>query len=349
MKNNEMVRSILGLLQAKELSRAGAKTLLSMLEETASAYANDRIAIVGLAARMPPGVNADEFWKCLRKGEDLVRPVPQGRAADVDHYYGNTPDEEFGGKRTWDLAYLDRIDLFDAAHFGIGAAEAELMDPAHRMFLEVSAEALQDAGLDGDAIRGTKTAVFSGNPGFHYAEAVAEPSSIAVTGNLPDFMAARVAYLYDLHGPVLSVQAACASSLVAVHEGIRALRERSCDLAIVGGATVFSFPGNIRTNPMTAAGIVSPTERCRPFSEGGDGIGRGEGVVVFVLARIKDAEERRLPVRAVLLGSAVNNDGKSAALTAPNPAAHTALLLEAWSNAGVRPEDIGYIEAHGTG
>ncbi|HEY8209404.1 MAG TPA: beta-ketoacyl synthase N-terminal-like domain-containing protein, partial [Myxococcaceae bacterium] len=358
MSSSALMRRVLTLLKEGAISRSAAVSLLEAAREAGPepAPSNGRgagapIAIIGLAARMPLADTADDFWKLLWNGVDCIRDLPSARVPDAEAHYAGLDEGEFlPGGRFWKLGYLEAIDRFDAAYFGIGRAEAALMDPAHRLFLEVSVEAFEDAGYHGRALQGSRTAVITGNPGYHYAEAVLdEPSATAVTGNVPEFLASRVAYLHDLTGPALGVQSTCASSLVAVHQACQWLRAGACDLALAGGATVFSFPGNVRSNPITASGITSEGQRCRPFARGADGIGRGEGIIAFVLKPLARALADGDAVRAVIRGGAINNDGRCAGLTAPNPRAHTALLLEAWRDAGVDPRALRYIEAHGTG
>lgn len=355
MSKEAIARRVLTLLKQNAISKDAAYQLLKECGPVEQPPALDvrhgsSVAVIGLAARMPRADNADQFWRHLYEGVDLVRPLPVGRRADVHAHYEGAPDDLFlPGKRYWDAGYLEEVDKFDAAYFGIGPAEAATMDPSHRLFLQTAVEAMEDAGYAA-SLRHSRTGVFTGNPGFNYAETVLEePSATVVTGNLPDFMASRLAFLYDFCGPVFGVQSTCASSLVAVHLACRSLRSGECDYAIAGGATIFSFPANVRTNPATASGIISPDERCRPFDQGGNGMGRGEGVVAFLLKPLALALADGDFIHAVIKGSSVNNDGRCAGLTAPNPRAHAAVLQAAWRDAGIDPRGLQYLEAHGTG
>lgn len=356
--NEQFIKHILSLVQDRSLPRAVAQNLLrqysalhpAAAQETQASATDNRIAVIGMAARMPMADSAEQFWEVLASGKDCVRPLPAPRRPDVDAHYAGYPEDAFlHGKRYWDCAYLEQIDLFAAEHFGIPAAEARGMDPAHRLFLEVALEAFEDAGYAGERIRHSNTGVYVSNSMGHYEEALEELDPLNVPGNVPAFLGSRVSYVYDLKGPSFGTLATCSSSLVAVHLACAGLRSGDCDMALVGGAILFAFPGNLRNVHMTAAGIVSPDERCRPFAQGANGMGRGEGVVALLLKPYAKAVADGDSIHAVILGSAINNDGRSAGLTAPNPLAHAELLKAAWANAGVEPKTISYIEAHGTG
>lgn len=338
------VRTVFELLRESKISRDTAARLLHALE------APFPVAVIGLSARMPGVHTLDEFWAGLCDGRDFVGSLPRPREQDVDaHYRHHSPDEFIGPKRYFDAAYLTSIDEFDAGFFGISRAEAEAMDPAHRLFLETSYHALEDAALSARSLDGTRTGVFVGNSGSNYREGFAEITPLAVPGNLPPFLGARLSYHFNLKGPAFSVQSTCSSSMVALHQACQSLRVGDCDLAIVGGATVFSYPGNVKGVFMTAAGIVAEAERSRPFDDNAGGMGRGEGVIALLLMPLQRAIRDRHPVHCVILGSAINNDGHSAALTAPDQNAQADVLERAWKAAGIEPSTLSYIEAHGTG
>jgi len=337
-----LLRQVLGLLRENAITQDAAVRLLKGIE-TASP-----IAIVGVSAVMPRSLDLGDFWQKLCGGEDFVGDLPGCRRRDADDFYANTTTF-ISNKRYWDAAYVNSVDGFDAEFFGLSTAEAETMDPAHRIFLQCVYHGLEDAGIPSQSLRGSRTGVYVANSGSNYLEGLGALSPLAIPGNLPPFLAARISFLLDLHGPAFSLQSTCSSSLLAVHQACQAIRADDCDLAIVGGATLFVYPGNVEGVFMTAAGIVAPGERSRPFDDGADGMGRGEGVIAMVLKPLETALRDGDSVRAVILGSAANNDGRSATLTAPNPIAQTDVLDRAWTAAGINPESLSYIEAHGTG
>ena len=355
--NEQFIKHILSLVQDRSLPRAVAQNLLrqysalhpAAAQEARTPATDPRIAVIGMAARMPMADSAEQFWEVLASGKDCVRPLPAPRRPDVEAHYAGYPEGAFlHGKRYWDCAYLEQIDSSPPST----SASQRLrpgMDPAHRLFLEVALESFEDAGYAGERIRHSNTGVYVSNSMGHYEEALEELDPLNVPGNVPAFLGSRVSYVYDLKGPSFGTLATCSSSLVAVHLACAGLRSGDCDMALVGGAILFAFPGNLRNVHMTAAGIVSPDERCLPFAQGANGMGRGEGVVALLLKPYAKAVADGDSIHAVILGSAINNDGRSAGLTAPNPLAHAELLKAAWANAGVDPKTISYIEAHGTG
>ena len=210
------------------------------------------------------------------------------------------------------------------------------MDPQHRRFLEVAYHCLEDAGWAG-RIRGTDTGVYVAVADGDYAQADPAVAASAVPGRVASFAASRLSFLYDLKGPAYTVSSTCSSSLVALHEACLGLRAGDCRMALVGGVNILSFPITADSRLADASGIMSPTSRCRPFADGGDGIGRGEGVIAVLLKPLAEAIADGDRVRAVIRSTAVNNDGTSAALTAPNPQAHSQLLERAWARAGIWP------------
>lgn len=353
--NNRLVSIIFDLLKKKQISRDVARTLLESaqhLSEASPAEKQDqRIAIIGIASELPGAKTFDAFWNVLSGAEDRVTELPARRRALCEDFV-RVHGEALGINQEypfWDAAWIDDIDKFDAAFFDIVPAEARVIDPQQRRFLQVAYQCFEDAGYAGQRIRGSKTGVYVSAAMVNYADALTEITPLSVPGNIPSFVASRVAYTYDLHGPSYVCSSTCASSLIALHEACLGLRNNDCELALVGGVNIFPFPINAQKIFMNASGIMSDEQRCRPFDQQASGIGRGEGVVALLLKPLKKALEDRDNIHAVLLNSAVNNDGTSAGITAPNPAAHTELLVEAWKRADISPESLSYIEAHGTG
>ncbi|TCJ93547.1 type I polyketide synthase [Nocardia alba] len=306
------------------------------------------IAVVGLDCRFPHAPDPARLWQLLIEGRDAISEVPSSRwNADDFHDPAGAP----GTINTRSGGFIDDADAFDAEFFGITAHEAESMDPQQRMLLQATWRAFEDATLDPRAQAGSRTGVYIGVMANEWAN-LQMSDYAAITpqhgsGNGYFMTANRLSYQFDLAGPSIAVDTACSSSLVAVHLACAALSAGDCDQAVAGGVNLVLTPavGVFYTQ----AGLSAPDARCKPFSGNADGIVRGEGVAVLVLRRFADAEAEGLPIYAVIKGSAVNSDGRSNGITAPNRWAQQQVIDEAYRRAGVRPDDIDFIEAHGTG
>ena len=311
------------------------------------------IAVVGIGLRFPGGADSSEaFWKLLHDGVDAIREVPATRW-DIERWYDPEPGQP-GKMRTRWGGFLDDVDRFDAAFFGISPREAEEMDPQQRLLLEVAWDALEHAGHPADRLAGSAIGVFLGlmnnNDYVARKRLLDDPTRIRAahaTGMAASIAAGRLAYLLGSTGPALVVDTACSSSLVAVHLAMRSLRLGECSVALAGGANVIVSPE--LSVAYSQAGMLSPTGRCRTFSAAADGYVRSEGCGIVVLERLSDAIASGHRVLALLAGAAVNHDGRSSGLTAPNGTAQRAVVRAALADAGVTPEDIDYVEAHGTG
>ncbi|MFF1615693.1 beta-ketoacyl synthase N-terminal-like domain-containing protein [Amycolatopsis sp. NPDC058278] len=294
----------------------------------------DPVAVVGLGCRFPGADGPGEFWDLLRGGGDAVRTAPPGRwSAEAAPVLGG---------------FLDDVAGFDAEHFGITPREAATMDPQQRMLLEVTWAALEHAGIAPASLRGSRTGVFTGIATHDYGHLTmtgGEPDLWTATGAAGSIAANRLSYVYDLRGPSMAVDTACSSSLAAVHHAVRALRDGEADLALAAGVNLMLLPGP--TAAFAAAGLLAGDGRCKTFSAAADGIARAEGCGVVVLKRLADAEYDGDRVLAVIRASAVNSDGRSNGLAAPNPLAQQAMLREAYRE--VDPSTVDYVEAHGTG
>ncbi|MEV6446694.1 beta-ketoacyl synthase N-terminal-like domain-containing protein [Amycolatopsis sp. NPDC051716] len=294
----------------------------------------DPVAVVGLGCRFPGADGPGEFWDLLRGGRDAVRTAPPGRwSAEAAPVLGG---------------FLDDVAGFDAEHFGITPREAATMDPQQRMLLEVTWAALEHAGIAPASLRGSRTGVFTGIATHDYGHLTmtgGSPDLWTATGAAGSIAANRLSYVYDLRGPSMAVDTACSSSLVAVHHAVRALRDGDADLALAAGVNLMLLPGP--TAAFAAAGLLAGDGRCKTFSAAADGIARAEGCGVVVLKRLADAEIDGDRVLAVIRASAVNSDGRSNGLAAPNPLAQQAMLREAYR--AVDPSTVDYVEAHGTG
>ncbi|MBQ0853813.1 amino acid adenylation domain-containing protein [Streptomyces sp. BH-SS-21] len=302
-------------------------------------------AVVAMACRFPGASTPEEFWELLTAGRDVVTEVPQDRWG-ADGPVGTVRPDRWG-------AFLDDPAAFDAAHFGIGDEEARTLDPQARIFLELAHEALERAGYAGPRRRGLRVGVFAavGDSGYRQVLAGLSPglasSATALTGNLPNLVAARVSHCLDLDGPALAVDTACSSGLVALHLARRSLADGECDLAVVGGVNLHLTPDGYEA--LEAAQALSPTGRSRAFSTAADGFVPGEGGAALVLRRPRDAHRDGDDVLALVRGTAVNNDGTSLSLMAPNPLRQREVITRAYEVCGVDPATVTYVEAHGTG
>ncbi|MFC4161434.1 type I polyketide synthase [Chitinimonas lacunae] len=308
------------------------------------------IALIGLACRFPAAASAGQFWQNLLDGHDAISEVPPGRWSLAD-FYAAEPDQP-GRMRTRYGGFVSEIERFDAGFFGIAPREAEQMSPQQRLTLEVAWEALEDACVAPVGLAGTAVGVFLGVASFDYYERLLlqTPERIdgyALTGNAYSIAANRLSYLLDLRGPSMAIDTACSSSLVAVHLACQSLLNGETELALAGGTHAMLSPWV--TIAASRGEFMAPDGRCKTFDARADGYVRGEGCGVVVLKRYADALRDGDPIRAVLLGGAVNQDGRSNGLTAPNPAAQVAVLRQAYEQAGIDPATVGYIEAHGTG
>ena len=300
------------------------------------------VAIVGMACRFPGDVqDLDAFWRLLEAGQVTAGELPAERLRLE------------GGGVTRLGSFLTNVDQFDAAFFDIPAREAQRMDPQQRIFLEVAWHALEDAGQTRDHLEGSETGVFVGvhnHSNDYFAMQTANLASIdayTALGTGHDVIAGRLAYWLDLRGPATAINTACSSSLVAVHLACQSLREHDCQMAVVGGVNLQLTP--LSTLCGSRLNMLSPDGRSKTFDEAADGFGRGEGCGVVVLKRLSAAERDRDRIHAVLLGTAINQDGRTNGLTAPNGLAQRRVIERALARAARQPQDVGYIEAHGTG
>ena len=313
-------------------------------------WQSDPVAIIGMACRFPGGAHTPEsFWTLLAEGREGIVEVPPSRW-DVNAYYH--PDPEAPGRiaTRWG-GFLDGIDQFDAPFFGISPREAALMDPQQRVLLEVLWEALENAGQRADLLAGSPTGVFAGVCGSDYGFLQnLDPDRLSVysgTGTANNIVAGRAAYLFDLRGPAVALDTACSSSLAAVHLACQSLRSGDCTLAVAAGVNlILAPPASIGMSRMR---MLAPDGRCKTFDARADGFVRSEGCGVVVLKRLADALAAGDPVLAAIRGSALNQDGRSTGLTAPNMLAQQAVLRQALANAGIHPAQVDYVETHGTG
>lgn len=322
---------------------------------------NEPIAIIGMSGKFPNADNLEEYWSNLENNISTIFQCPEERKKDSEHLL-ETPyfSDVLVGKPVSreNVAYTkygylkDGIDKFDAEFFRIPPREAKYLDPSQRLFLETSWEAIEDAGYGGNKIYGTKTGVFVGKDTtqttLYKHMTVQDPMHL--TGSYQGILASRISYLYNLRGPSLVIDTACSSSLVAIHEACKSIRNNECDMAVAGGIQIM-----YSTNAPKGESVIidfdlveSKSDTPRPFDEKADGTVFGEGVGSLLLKPLNRALEDNDPIHAVIMGSAINNDGASPGITAPSSQAQEQVILDAWKNAKVDPETISYIEAHGT-
>lgn len=313
--------------------------------------ARDPIAIIGIACRLPGSIRSlDDYWQLLRTGQHTITDVPAGRW-DVEAFYDPNPDAT-GKMYCRRGSFIDGVDQFDPQFFGITPREVQHMDPQQRILLEVTWEALERAAIAPEALVGSNTAVFTGVGYNDYSRLLGrldlgEMNAYTGPGTQICFATGRVSYTLGLRGPSVPIDTACSSSLVAVHQACQSLRLGETDLALAGGVNLVLVPeGNVW---LSRAGALAPDGLCKTFDAGANGFVRGEGCAVLVLKRLRDALRDGNSVLALIRGSAVNHDGRSSGLTVPSALAQEALLRQALANAGVRPEQVSYLEAHGTG
>jgi acyl transferase domain-containing protein/acyl carrier protein/ubiquinone/menaquinone biosynthesis C-methylase UbiE len=309
------------------------------------------IAVVGMGCRFPGGANdPDSFWQLMIEGRDAISEVPPGRW-DLDAFYDPDPDAPGKMSTRWG-GFLDRIEQFDPEFFGISPREATGMDPQQRLLLEVAWEALENAGQSSDRLAGSQTGVFVGVCNSDYFLMRFESARSAVdayvaTGNAHSVASGRISYILGLQGPSVSVDTACSSSLVAVHLACQSLKADECRMALAGGVNLILMPDT--TIILSKSHMMAPDGRCKAFDAEADGFVRSEGCGVVVLKRLSDARADGDRILALIRGTASNQDGRSSGLTAPNGPSQVAVIREALANAGLQPDDIDFIEAHGTG
>ena len=306
------------------------------------------IAVVGMAGRYPGADSADEMWELFSNYRSGVGELPAGRWSE----YSRDPEMT----RRMEQAqltggYIEDIASFDAEFFGLSPLEAANMDPQQRIILQLTWEALEDAHIPANQLRGKPVGVFMGNTNNDYGMLIsadpAEAHPYALTGNSSSIIANRVSYAFDFRGPSVAMDTACSSSLVAIHQAVRSLRDGDSEVAVAGGVNLLCSP--FATVAFSELGVLSPTGGIRAFSDDADGIVRSDGAGVVVLKRLEDARRDGDNVLAVIKGSAVNSDGRSNGLTAPNPDAQVDVLRSAYADARIDPQAVDYVEAHGTG
>ena len=308
------------------------------------------IAVVGLSTRLPGDMNSpDETWQALLEGRDAITELPEGRWSE----FLEEPRlaQRVAQARTRG-GYLKDIKGFDSEFFAVAKTEADNIDPQQRMALELTWEALEHARIPASSLRGKAVGMYVGVSNNDYAFlAISDPTAAhpyAITGNATSIVANRVSYFFDFRGPSIAIDTACSSSLVAMHQGVQALRNREADVVVAGGVNALLTPA-VTLGFDEIGAVLAPDGRIKSFSSDADGYTRSEGGGMLVLKRVDDARRDGDQILAVIAGSAVNHDGRSNGLIAPNQDAQADVLRRAYKDAGIDPRTVDYIEAHGTG
>jgi 3-oxoacyl-[acyl-carrier-protein] synthase II len=313
---------------------------------------HEPIAVVGMGCRFPGANNPEEFWQLLQEGKDAITSIPDERWHELNGFSavdtsGRTCPAfpRLGG-------FVPYLREFDPSFFRIAPKEAVSIDPQQRLLLEVSWSALENAAIAADLVQGSQTGVFIGIAAVDYWHQLlsrnnAEIDAYLTTGNTHSLASGRISHFFDFIGPSISLDTACSSSLVAVHLALKSLRDRECNMALAGGVNRLISP-KVSIN-FTQAKMLSPDGKCKTFDESANGFVRSEGCGIVVLKRLSDAIADRDQIRAILLGSATNQDGRTSSITTPSSLSQQAVIKQALVNSQVAASQVSYLETHGTG
>jgi polyketide synthase PksJ len=311
---------------------------------------NKDIAIIGTAVKIKDVDNIEDFWKYLAGGVDCIGEIPEPRKKDIETFL-SMMNQDTNRIKYRELTYLNEIDKFDYSFFKLSPKEASLMDPNQRLFLQVAWHAIEDAGYGGNKLTGTRTGVFVGytgqSEGYRKLVSILAPGEEmqAMPGNLDPIISSRISYLMDLKGPAVIVNTACSSGLVALHMACRSIRMGESSQAIAGAVKIDLLP----LDTGVKSEIMSSDGRTKAFDDSSDGTGAGEGVIALLLKPLNKAIKDGDHIAAVIKGSAINQDGSSIGITAPNARAQADVITKAWKDANIDPKTISFIETHGTG
>jgi len=315
-------------------------------------FKEDAIAVVGIGCRFPGNANdVDQFWDLLKNGKDAIVDVPKDRWDRHTYYH---EERGFSGKTVSQRGgFIDNLDKFDPQFFGITPREAAFMDPQQRVLLEVSWEAMEDAGIVTKNYAGSDTGIFIGAFTLDYQHVQFHLDHLdqidlhSATGSMMTLVANRLSYAYDFTGPSIAIDTACSGSLVAIHTACQNIRNNECGMAIAGGVLLNIAPQY--TVAESRGGFLSPDGTCKTLDESANGYVRGEGAAVVVLKSLKDAIADNDHIYSLILGSAVNQDGQTNGITVPNGESQKVAIIKATQQAGIELRDVQYIEMHGTG
>ena len=338
---------VLKMVQENEIKPQTAFKLLNSLSITSKE--DEAIAVIGISGQFPEADNAHEFWKNLVDAKDCVVEIPEERWK-LEGFYNPDPSVPNMSTSKWG-GFLKGYDQFDPLFFHISPKEAEYMEPQQRLFLMEAWRALEDAGYTKESLNNKKCGVFVGYGGGDYTSVIREAGcdvdAYQFMGNSGSILASRIAYYLNLKGPAVSMDTACSSSLVSVHLAMESIRDKSSEIAIAGGVMVFAtkdyYLMSSKTNMLAIKG------RCRTFDMDADGFTPGEAAAAIVLKPYKKAIKDHDHIYGIILGSGVNQDGKTNGITAPSSSSQQSLINEVYDKYHIDPETIGYVEAHGTG
>ena len=339
-----MTKSAPDSLSPTKKALLALKQMQSKLEALENAR-HEPIAVVGMGCRFPGANNPEEFWQLLQNGKDAIAKVPDERWDTNDTLDKEDTHTNYGG-------FVPHLKEFDPSFFRIAPREAASLDPQQRLLLEVSWEALENAAIPADLVAGSQTGVFVGVAAVDYWHQLlsrnkTEIDAYLTTGNTHSLASGRISHFFNFTGSSISLDTACSSSLVAVHLAIKSLRDRECNMALAGGVNRLISP-KVSLN-FDRAKMLSPDGRCKTFDDSADGFVRSEGCGIVVLKRLSDAIANRDNIRAVLLGSATNQDGRTSSITTPSSLSQQAVIDRALVNSKVEASQVSYLETHGTG
>lgn len=347
---DNIARLVFEGIPSGKIDRELGVEILKLLKQQEGMQKKQDIAIIGIAFRLPSANDPAAFWENLKSGRDCIADFPQSRQADADNLIQYTYVKDRKAIQYCRGGYLEDIDRFDYRFFGLSPKEASLMDPNQRLFLETAVKAVEDAGYGGDKLGRSSTGLYVGYSGWPmYGQFIshAEPDamSLSVLGNISAIIAARLSNHLNIKGPSMLVDTACSSSLTALHLALRGIADGDCTQAIVGGIRTLLLP----VDETIKYGIESRDFKARPFDDNADGTPLSEGIAAILIKPLGKAVQDGDNIYGVIKGSAVNQDGFTQGFVTPNAAAQTEVLQKAWSDAGIDPETISYIEAHGIG
>ncbi len=307
------------------------------------------IAIIGMQALFPHSDDLTSFWQQMMDGKDFVTEIPPSRWNWQD-YFGDSTNHTDKTNSKWG-SFINQIDQFDAGFFNLSTREANLMDPQHRLFLEIVWKTIEDAGYNPFDLSAQNVGVFAGIEFSEYQSLIAKQHTdfhgFIASGNAHSMLANRISYFFNFHGPSEAIDTACSSSSVAIHRAVQALRQHECNVAIAGGVSIILNPDTyIITSQL---GALSPDGRCKTFDQNANGYVKGEGIAALLLKPLHQAKLDGDAIYGVIKASAVNHGGKAQSLTAPNASAQSSLLINAYTQSGIDPNTITMIETHGTG
>jgi iturin family lipopeptide synthetase A len=344
---DKMKQYIFNQVASRNLSTENAKALLELHKD---GYEKQDIAIVGMAGRFPGANNLDKYWENLVNGVNCITKFPEYRQKDGNNFDESLEESpDMFGELYKEGGYLDEIDKFDNNFFRVTPKEALLMDPHQRVFLEVLVEAIEDGGYGGTRLYGTNTGVYLGRDHTEivskYNQILLKNDTLVLTGACTSILSSRISYFLNLRGPSLVIDTACSSGLVSLHTACNSLLSKETDYALAGGVFLEFAPTIVSLYSI----VESEDNTVRTFDRNANGTVWGEGVGAVLLKRLDDAIRDNDNIYAVIKGSAINNDGASNGLIAPNPQAQEDVIIKAWKQADIDPETLLYIETHGTG